>query len=348
MKQHLHGKKPLILILVLLVAAGMGYFYYQGSESGKNKMVFTGSVEADQIDLSPDIAGTIQTISVRDGEPVKKGQLLLTMDTSDYAIKLEQARKGLELAKLKASDINDGNSANQVRQARANRDSVNEQISGSAKEMEFLKKDYTSMKALYDSGAASETQLDTAQRALDREQAKYEGLLKQKEALDASLALAEEGATTQTKSAASLDVEMRQLDIQDLERTIGKGTLYSPTDGVVQSVNYQGGERVAPGNRVVTLVDMSRMEVKIYVPEIQLHRVKTGMTVRFTDEFLKEKGVIGRVTYISPEAEFTPKNIESKQSKQEMVYEVRVNIQDPSNTVKPGMFLDVALEEGQS
>ncbi len=348
MKQHLHGKKPLVLVLVLLVTAAMVYYYYQDSAGGKDQMVFTGSVEADQIDLSPDIAGTIQTISVSDGEPVKKGQLLLTMDTSDYGIKLEQARKGLELAKLKASDLNDGNSANQVRQARANRDSVNEQISGSAREMEFLKKDYAALKALYDSGAASETQLDTAQRVLDREQAKYEGLLKQREALDASLALAEEGATTQTKSAAALDVEMRQLDIQDMERTIGKGTLYSPTDGVVQSVNYQGGERVAPGSKAVTLVDMSRMEVKIYVPEFQLHRVKTGMTVRFTDEFLKESGVSGRVTYISPEAEFTPKNIESKQSKQEMVYEVRVNIQDPSDTVKPGMFLDVTLEEGQS
>lgn len=348
MKQHINGKKPLILILVLLVAAVMVYYYYQGNERGKDQMVFTGSVEADQIDLSPEIAGTIQTISINDGEAVKKGQLLITLDISDYSIKLDLARKGLELARLKESDLKDGNSVNQVRQARANRDSVNEQISGSAKELEFLKKDYTSMKALYDSGAVSETQLDTAQRALDREQAKYDGLMKQKDALDATLALAEEGATSQTKSAAALDVEMRQLDIQDLERTIGKGTLYSPVDGIVQAVNFQMGERVAPGNRAVTVIDMSRMEVKIYVPEMQLHRVKTGMTVQFTDEFLKDKGITGRVTYISPEAEFTPKNIESKQSKQEMVYEVRVDIKDPSATVKPGMFLDVALEEGTS
>lgn len=348
MKNNAHGKKSIILILLLVVGAVAAYYLYPFGDNVKSQMVFTGSVEADQIDLSPDISGTIQTISVKDGESVKKGQLLLALDVSDYSIKLDMARKGLELAKLKESDLKDGNSINQVRQARANRDSVNEQISGSAKELEFLKKDYTTMKALYDSGAASETQLDAAQRALDREQAKYDGLLKQKDALAASLALAEEGATTQTKSAAALDVEMRQLDIQDLERTIAKGTLYSPTDGIIQAVNYQCGERLAPGSRAVTLVDMSQMEVKIYVPEIQLHLVKTGMTVQFTDEFLKDKGVTGRVTYISPEAEFTPKNIESKQSKQEMVYEVRVDIKDPSATVKPGMFLDVVLEEGQS
>ncbi len=348
MKTIAHDKKAKILVLILVAVAAVTYYLYTGGEKVSNELVFTGSVEADQIDLSPEIAGSIQTISVKDGETVKKGQILMTLDTSDYAIKLAQAQKGLELAQLKASDLNDGNSANQVRQARANRDSVNEQISGSLKELEYLKKDYTNMKALYDSGAASESQLDSTRRALDREQAKYDGLLKQKEAYEASLSLVEEGATAQIKSAAALDVEMRQLDIQDLERTIAKGTLYSPTDGTIQSVNYQQGERVAPGARAVTLIDMSQMEVKIYVPEIQLSRVSTGMAVQFTDAFLKDKGITGKVTYISPEAEFTPKNIESKQSKQEMVYEVRVDIQDPNAMVKPGMFLDVALEEGRS
>lgn len=346
MKTTGHGKKPVILVVALLAAAALGAYYYSNLHQN-DALVFTGSVEADQIDLSPEISGDIEAVSVQDGEAVKKGQLLLTLDTSDYAIKLDMAKKALELARLKEADLQDGNSANQVRQARANRDSVNEQISGSARELEYLKKDYTRLKALYDSGAASESQLDTPMRALDREQAKYDGLLKQKDALDAALALAEEGATQQTKNAATLEVEVKQLEIQDLERTIAKGTLYSPVDGTVQSVNFQSGERVAPGSRAVTLVDLSRMEVKIYVPEILLNRVHTGMTVQFTDIFLKDKGVTGTVDYISPRAEFTPKNIESKQSKQEMVYEVRVNIQDPSDTVKPGMFLDVALEEGQ-
>lgn len=346
MKTTGHGKKPLLLLLIVAVAA-LVYFYY-GKESKTEGLIFTGSVEADQVDISPEIPGTITSLSVKDGETVKKGQLLLTLDTSDYAIKLEMARKALALTKLKESDLMDGNSANQVRQARANRDNLLEQISGSATEMTYLTKDYTAIKALYDSGAASETQLDTAKRAVDREQAKYEALVKQREALDAALSLAEEGATAQTKSAAAVEVELKQLEIQDLERTIAKGALYCPTDGTIQSVNYQTGERIAPGNRAVTVVDLSQMEVKIYVPEKELNRVKTGMAVQFTDGFLKGKAITGVVTYISPKAEFTPKNIESKQSKQEMVYEVRVEIKDETGTVKPGMFLDVTLKEGTS
>lgn len=347
MKTTNHGKKPVILAVVLIAAAALAFYYYDSGKKSE-ELVFTGSVEADQIDISPEISGTIQTVSVQDGESVKKGQILLTLDTSDYSIKLEMARKGLELAKLMESDIKDGNSVNQVRQAKANRDNISEQISGSGKELEFLKKDYTTMKALFDFGAASQSELDIAMRALDREQARYYGLIKQKESSNATVALAEEGATTQIKSEANLDVELKQLEIQDMERVISKGTLYSPADGTVQTVNFQEGERVGPGSRAVTVVDLSRMEVKIYVPEKQLNRVKSGMKVQFTDDFLKDKGLVGTVIYISPRAEFTPKNIESKQSKQEMVYEVRVDIKDSTGTVKPGMFLDVALEEGKS
>lgn len=347
MKTPGHGKKPLILAVVLIAAAALAFYYYDSGKKAK-ELVFTGSVEADQIDISPEISGRIQMISVQDGEAVKKGQILLALDTSDYAIKLDMAQKALALAQLKESDLKDGNSVNQVRQARANRDSISEQISGAAKELEYLKKDYTSRKTLFDSGASSEVELDAAQRALDKAQAQYDGLLRQREALSATLALAEEGATSQTKSAAALDVELKQLDIQDMERVIAKGTLYSPADGTIQSVNYQEGEHIAPGSRAVTLVNLSHMEVKIYVPEKQLNRVRTGMQVLFTDDFLKDRNVQGTVTYISPKAEFTPKNIESKQSKQEMVYEVRVEIKDPTDTVKPGMFLDVALKEGKS
>lgn len=347
MKRFSGGKKPILLVLLLLSVGALAFYAYSRNQE-TDSLVFTGSVEADQIDISPEIAGTIETISIQDGETVKKGQILMTLNTADYAIRLDMARKALELAKLKESDLRDGNSANQVRQARANRDGINEQISGSVKELDYLRKDYTSMKALFDGGASSQAELDAAQRLLDREQARYEGLIRQKEALDAAVALAEEGATAQIKSQATIDVELKQLEIQDMERTIAKGTLYSPADGVVQSVNYQKGERVSPGTRAVTMVDLSRMEVRIYVPEWQLNRVRTGMPVRFTDDFLKDKDIQGKVAYISPKAEFTPKNIESKQSKQEMVYEVRVTIQDPTEMIKPGMFLDVALEEGAS
>lgn len=155
-----------------------------------------------------------------------------------------------------------------------------------------------------------------------------------------------EGATRQARSAAEEQVRLKELEVKDLERIVSKGQLTSPLAGLVQSVNYEAGERLTPGQRAVTLLDMSRLEVKVYVPEKLLHRVSQGMAVQFTDDFLKDRGITGTIRYISGKAEFTPKNIESKENKQEMVYEVRVAIEDPSGLVKPGMFLDVLLQEG--
>lgn len=344
MKIPKHAVKP----VAALLAAGLlgGLWLWTLQPGGQSTLAFTGSVEAEQIDISPEIAGTLQTLAVSDGETVRQGQLLLTLDTAEYDLKLEMARSALRMAQLSAEDVADGGTDSQVRQARASAEAVAEQAAGAAAELEYLKKELERQKSLYDSGAASQQQLEAAERALEKGQAAYLALLKQKASQEALLAQVREGATRQARSAAEEQVRLKELEVKDLERIVSKGQLTSPLDGLVQSVNYEAGERLAPGQRAVTLLDMSRLEVKVYVPEKQLHRVAQGMAVQFTDDFLKDRGVTGTIRYISGKAEFTPKNIESKENKQEMVYEVRVAIEDPSGLVKPGMFLDVLLQEG--
>lgn len=313
---------------------------------GTEPLRFVGSVEADQVDVSPEVAGIIQSVQAADGAAVKKGDTLMTLDMSDYDIKLQMAEKALEQARLKAEDLRGGSSGNLIRQARANLENVGAQVDGSLKELDYLDSNLEKARALFDSGVLSKTELDEAARLRDREYAKYQALLKQKDAMAAALGLAVEGASSETLKSAELEIDMRQLEIEDLRRTIGKSVLKSPLDGVVQSVNYQAGERIAPGQRSVTLLDLSRLTIKIYVPEKELYRLRLGMPAEFADAFAAGRGIGGSVTYISSEAEFTPKNIESRENKQEMVYEVRIQVQDPAGIIKPGMFLDVLLKEG--
>jgi len=337
----LRKKRWIGIALVILMAMMAGC----GSQEN-NELRYVGSVEADQIDLSPEVAGIIQSVEVADGGAVKKGDKLMALDMTDYDIKLEMAQKALEQAKLKAEDLRDGNSGNLIRQARANLDHIGEQAAGSLTELAYLNHDVENIKALYDAGAATQTELDNVARLRDREQAKYQVLLKQKESMAAALNLAIEGASNETLKSAELEIDIRQLELQDLQRIVDKGILKSPMDGVVQSVNYQAGERITPGQPSVTLIDLSRLRMKIYVPEKELYRLRLGMPVQFLDGFIADKGVSGKVTYISSKAEFTPKNIESRENKQEMVYEVQIALSDPSDIIKPGMFLDIQLKEG--
>lgn len=307
---------------------------------------FVGSVEADQVDISPEVAGIILSVQAADGAAVKKGDILMTLDMSDYDIKLQKAEKALAQAVLKAEDLRSGSSGNLIRQARANLENVAAQIDGSLKELEYLDSNLEKARALFDSGVLSKTELDETSRLRDREQAKYQALQKQKDAMAAALGLAVEGVSSETLKSAELEIDMRQLEIDELKRTMGKGILNSPLEGVVQSVNYQAGERIAPGQRSVTLLDLSQLTIKIYVPEKELYRLRLGMPAEFAGAFAAGQGIGGSVTYISSEAEFTPKNIESRENKQEMVYEVRILVQDPAGIIKPGMFLDVLLKEG--
>lgn len=335
--------KPAIVILALAgIAVGFAYTQAKGAADALD---FTGSVEATQVDVSPEIHGNVLMLQVKDGEKVMKGQPLFTLDTTDYDLKLEMARSLLKIAQLNASDIEEGSRSSQVDQAKANMNSVQEQLNGALSELSFLKKEYERLKVLYDTGAAPEQQLDSAKRAVEKAQASYQTLQRQKEAAAAALSLVQEGAKSQTRSAAQEQVRLKELEMAELERTITKGVIVSPLEGLVQSVNFEEGERVSPGQKAVTLIDMSRLELKIYVPEKQLHRIAVGTKAVFGDAFLKNQEISGTVDYISAKAEFTPKNIESKENKQEMVYEVRVEIRDNSGLIKPGMFLDVTLEE---
>jgi len=196
---------------------------------------------------------------------------------------------------------------------------------------------------LVESGAASQNTLDQMKRLVDKEEAKLQSLHRQKESFAAQLNLVLEGATDEAVESAFLMVNQKELEIKNLKRTISKSTLTSPVSGYVQNVNYNIGEWITPGIKTTTIIDTSQLWLKIYVPEKHLHNVSLNQSVLFLDDFVKGEDIIGSVSYISSKAEFTPKNIESKENKQEMVFEVMIVVNDPSDVIKPGMFLDVSL-----
>lgn len=327
-------KIGLLLLLIFLV----------GCTVESDPWVFTGSIEADEIDLSSEVSGKIEQIIVIEGERVEEGDVLMQLDTEDYLLKLAILENAMAMAELNYEDLNDGNSVNQIRSQAAGVAQIEAQIEGSQKELTYLRKTFEDTEALYNQGASSKDSLDQAKRMLDREEAKMASLISQRDAYKAQLDYVREGATDEAVKSAQLLVEQKELEIEDLKRTIAKSTLTAPAAGYIQNVNYQKGEWVTQGRMVITLIDTSQLWLKIYVPEKYLNGVSLGESVTFLDSFLEGKEIQGEVSYISSEAEFTPKNIESKENKQEMVFETRIRVDDPTDTVKPGMFLDIRLE----
>jgi len=165
---------------------------------------------------------------------------------------------------------------------------------------------------------------------------------------DAALSAAEAGSREVEKLKLDLKALHSQLDqaraaLAIAEDDVRKSTLYAPFDAFVTVKDTEEKEFVQPGTPVVTLADLDEVWVKTYVPETQLGRVRLGQEADVLSDTFPGKIYRGRVTFISPEAEFTPKNVQTKEERVKLVYRIKVTLRNPNQELKAGMPVDVTL-----
>jgi len=235
----------------------------------------------------------------------------------------------------------------------------------SAQETYTLRKqDYEDIKALYANGAASLQEHDNAEYAMNTalhamenaahslqsanaqlsgSNAQVESAKFQLEAAKEKLDLLVAGATERSLAASRYGVGQAEKGLSLSKLALDKGNVVSLKDGTVETINFSTGEFVGVGSPLITLIDRSDLWVKVYVPEKALPGLKIGKQVSIRCDYLKDKTIKGEVTYIAPEAEFTPLNIVTKEDRMKLVYAVKVKILDNLDSIKPGMLLDVDL-----
>ena len=143
--------------------------------------------------------------------------------------------------------------------------------------------------------------------------------------------------------AAQKMVEQASSGLGSLDTQISNYTLYSPMEGVVLTRNAEVGEIALPGMSLLTLGDLSRVWMKVYITEPDLGRVKLGQKARVTTDAFPDKPHWGRVSWISEQAEFTPKNVQTRDERARLVYAVKILLDNPDQTFKPGMMADAEI-----
>ncbi|HSR12877.1 MAG TPA: efflux RND transporter periplasmic adaptor subunit, partial [Thermodesulfobacteriota bacterium] len=128
--------------------------------------------------------------------------------------------------------------------------------------------------------------------------------------------------------------------IEVINAQIGYSTLAAPMAGVVLVKNVEAGEFVVPGGPVITLGDIERPWLKAYIHESDLGRVKPGQKVSVTTDSYPKKIYPGKITFISSDAEFTPKNVQTSKERVKLVYRIKVSLENPDRELKPGMPAD--------
>jgi HlyD family secretion protein len=293
----------------------------------------------------------------------RKASLDLAIRLKEEILEAEimKARAGKSAASARYDSLKAGSREQEIAEAAAARDRAKV-------EWENRRRDHERMKDLFDARIISASQYDSAEASARAAKAVYEAaeerykLVKtgpREELLREGMAnLIGSDAVLAAAEASALEVEKMKLDLEALKAQIEqagaqlaitqndlrKSRLYAPFDGFVTVKNVEEREYVQPGTPVLTLARLDEVWVKTYVPQTQLGKIYLGQRAQAISDTFRGKTYPGVVTFISPEAEFTPRNVQTREERVKLVYRVKVTLKNPNQELKAGMPVDVVFK----
>ena len=322
-----------VLVLTLLLVLGLAYAYggrLFGSGNGKPLVSVTGTIEAIQVDVSARIAGRIIERPVNEGDRVAAGQLLLRLDEAEQAAEVRRQEAAVRTAQSTVNDLLAGARREEMEDARA-------ALQSASATREWTERDFRRAEGLFRQTLIAAQEVDRARQA-------YEVAAAQEKSARQKLLLLEAGSRPdQVETARGQLAQAR--NALDMARTrLREMTILSPLDGVVLRKNLEVGELANPGVPILTLMKPSDMWVRAYVPEEEVARIKVGSPAWVSVDGYPARRFPGRITEIASEAEFTPRNVQTRKERANLVFRIKIAVDNPEGILKPGMPADADID----
>jgi HlyD family secretion protein len=292
----------------------------------------SGTIECTQVQVAPPVGGRLLKLTPQEGAVLKRGDLVAQVDPADYVLKRDEAKAALAQAQAQLELMQAGSRPEDIRRGRA---------------------EVRQAKALADAAAADlkrtrevfEKQSATAQQ-LDAAQAQAESTAAVLAATEQMLARMLAGNRPEEIRVAETQVQTARAKLATAEKAIADCTVSAPMDGIVTTRSREEGEMVSTGTSLITLSRLEEVWLSVYVPETRLGQVRLGQPARVKLDG-GDRMFSGTVTFISPEAEFTPKNVQTPEQRTKLVYRVKITLKNADGIFKPGMPADGYLREAQ-
>ena len=303
-----------------------------------NALTASGNVEATEVQVAAEVGGRIVELRVAEGDRVQAGAVIATLGTKDTELQIGRARAERAAAAAQLHLFEAGARVEDVRQAEAQVDASTSEIAAIDVEITSAQTDLDRFEALLKANAGSQKQRDDAKARVDlareRKRAAEERVRVARTTLDRVRA----GARKEELEGARARVATVDAQLAVLEKGLRDAQVTAPTGGVVTQKLVDAGEIVAPRTPLVVVTDLDHAWANVFVPEPVVPRLKLGQaaTVR-TDA---GSTVQGTVTFISPRAEFTPRNVQTADERSKLVYRVKVTVDNSAGTLKQGMPVD--------
>ena len=327
-----------------LVIAGLALAGAWGCRAAEDPGVLraSGYVEATDVRLAPEVGGRVMTVDVKEGDRIQTGQRVLTLDPTDITLAIERARTEQGSADAQLRLVQAAARPEDVRQASAQVDAAQADVVSAQAEVESASADLSRYELLLTRGSGAQKPRDDAATRRDVAAARLDAARRRVEAARATLARVNAGSRPEEVAVARSRVATAAATIATLEKQLKDTTLHAPVGGIVTKKLVEPGEMVAPRAPVVVITDLDHAWADVYVPEPAIPRIIVGQPATLTTD-AGGPGIAGTVTYISPTAEFTPRNVQTADERAKLVYRIRITVDNSAGVLKQGMPVDAEL-----
>ena len=313
------------LVIVFLAALALSSC---GRAKDDGRIVASGHVEATEVLVSTKVAGNLERLSVDEGSLVKPGQELARIDTTDTRLALQAARAERSLAEAELRLRVNGSRIEDVREAEA-------QVVRSQADLEGAQKDLDRMEGLLGVGSGTTKARDDARTRRDVARASLDAAQERERRWKA-------GSRREEIDGARARVAAAEARIAQLEQQLKDAVITSPVAGLVSEKLAEVGELAARGTGIVVVTDLPNAWVNAYVTEPELPRIRLGQEAQVvTDDGQTRQG---RLSFVASRAEFTPKNVQTRDERVKLVYRIKVTVENADGLFMPGMPATARLQ----
>ena len=322
-------KRYVLAVVALVVLAGVGWLALQRLRAAGPANTLYGNVEIRQVDLAFEDEGRRLQLARQEGDRVHAGEVIAALDPATYKDELALATARRDAARAQLDKLLNGTRKEEIDQARANLGVAQAALTNAEITLQR-------QQSLLPNRATTQQAVDDARRERDTARA-------QVAQTQAALAEALAGPRVEDIDAARAQLREAEASVALSRTQLDRTVLRAPCDGIVMTRVVEPGTVVAPTTIVYSVAISGEVWVRAFAPETLLSRVAPGTEVRVTTDGQPGHAYRGRVGYVSPQAEFTPKTVETPELRTQLVYRVRIRVENPDDGLRQGQPVTIHL-----
>jgi HlyD family secretion protein len=318
---------------LVLAAAAWSLWRAHRAQDPNAALSLSGNVDVHQVELAFRVTGRISQMNVQEGDKVSASQTLAELDRVPFATDVAAARADVAQAQAQLDKTERGYRVEEIAQARAT-------VEQRAADLENARVSLQRQQQLVAAGLVTHQQIDDAGARVRMSEAQLAGARDQ-------LTLELRGSRIEDIQTQKAMLASAQARLEKAQTALADTTLFAPSAGIISVRAREAGAIVQAGQTVYTLTLNDPVWIRAYVPQPRLGRIKPGMAVSVSTDSMPGKHYQGTVGFISPDAEFTPKTVQTDQVRDDLVYRIRVIASDPDNVFRQGMPVTVLVPAAQ-